>query len=150
MQRRLNALMQRAVASSQRPPDDDVSMARDTSRRRPNERPASSVPGERGREPRLVNQPADQRHARLISGVSIAFIIVGGIIGALLGLLAGLFPGVSWWGGLIVGAIAGMVLGGIAPVRVALNRLEGEVRPPAETTTASPKVRTRDPYRRRR
>ena len=93
------------------------------------------IPAGVDRTERVDVEPADELSTTFIGATAVFGIIVGGLVGGALGLLFALIPGVSWWAGLMVGAIGGMVLASIAFARLGLRKLDVESRPPAATTT---------------
>ena len=99
------------------------------------DRGRSKLPADVDRTERIDVEPADELSTSFIGATAVFGLIVGGVVGGALGLLFALIPGVSWWAGLMVGAIGGLTLAAIALPRLGMNKLDVESRPPAVTTT---------------
>lgn len=112
-----------------RRPRDDARMA---TQRNSTRRPPSKVAGDgrRRREPRLINEPADEHESSFLAGASIGGAIVGALIGAGIGLVAAAFPVVTWWMGLMIGALCGLVLAGLVMARLGIRSIQDESLPP--------------------
>jgi MFS family permease len=83
-----------------------------------------------------VERGYDRRDGRFVGGISLAGMLLAGAVGAAIGALVMLLiDGDLWWAGAAIGFFTGGVIGGLVPARFALEGLEREVRPPAETKT---------------
>jgi hypothetical protein len=104
------------------------------------------VPGDDATVPRVLNEPLDERESSFITATSLFGIVAGAAIGGVLGLIAAAFPGINWWTGLMVGAIAGATAAAFITTRLGIRALDDESLPPAvkhggEARARRPRVR---------
>ena len=92
--------------------------------------PTSNVAGDGQREPRLINEPADQHESSFLAGASIGGAIAGALVGAGIGLIAAAFPIITWWMGLMIGTLCGLVLAGLVMARLGIRSIQDESLPP--------------------
>jgi hypothetical protein len=79
---------------------------------------------------RVDTEPLDERESTIVTGASILGIIAGGVLGSIAGLIAAVFPVITWWMGLMIGAICGGIAAAMIAARLELETLQDESLPP--------------------